>query len=481
MKKFTQFNFVFGVPEFVPLFIILLSTICCVDGLFERERNKKSENSASLSSDNSAQLARVRQLRQSRDASTPRREESGGTKTTNAKTNGKAKRYKCFLVDDDDSEEKLAQQNSYFAGFQQRNFVRKHPADILGWEEGPRRSEGVGPRYLYASTKGTTAEPIIEYIEDDDNVNEAGVGTTMAFEDTVASLAQQRTTMQVMAPKQHLNKFSMQTTTATTPHSKASDESQQGEDYVDEFGDDLYISTTRKPIQQQLQTMATTLKAQFKMPRARSIPGAAFDGGTNKIGDEKTEDKMGQFVPDVKIKATMRPFNVPIAPLPQTEPEKSEEILEEENKMAAERLSKEMQQQAQLIRITPLRKSAEQTKTESEKMKPKQLQNFEPVPQQNVQQQQPDNDEEQMTAPPAAAATVPRDSQGRPLILSPEHCKMVEHYSSLYGMKDVRSFVHNNCGFAKMYLPTATCAEIDILIASCYPQRNDQRKRKRRH
>lgn len=82
--------------------------------------------------------------------------------------------------------------------------------------------------------------------------------------------------------------------------------------------------------------------------------------------------------------------------------------------------------------------------------------------------------------------------------MSPEHCKMVnfivitfefhnlahfhqvDHYSSLYGVKDVPSFVHNNCAFAKMYLPTATCAEIDILISSCYQPRNDQQQLKKR-
>ncbi|GMT34731.1 hypothetical protein PFISCL1PPCAC_26028, partial [Pristionchus fissidentatus] len=67
---------------------------------------------------------------------------------------------------------------------------------------------------------------------------------------------------------------------------------------------------------------------------------------------------------------------------------------------------------------------------------------------------------------PMAAA---RDSHGNPLVLSPQHCQQVTHYASMYGVRDVLSWVKSNCAFAKMYLPTATCAEINILIASCYP------------
>ncbi|CAI5454296.1 unnamed protein product [Caenorhabditis angaria] len=63
---------------------------------------------------------------------------------------------------------------------------------------------------------------------------------------------------------------------------------------------------------------------------------------------------------------------------------------------------------------------------------------------------------------------VQRDSKGRPLILSPEHCKQVEHYSKMYGVKDVLKWVRGNCSFAKMYVPGATCEEINILVGSCY-------------
>ncbi|CAO4385200.1 unnamed protein product [Caenorhabditis nigoni] len=75
------------------------------------------------------------------------------------------------------------------------------------------------------------------------------------------------------------------------------------------------------------------------------------------------------------------------------------------------------------------------------------------------------------TTPPTIS-DVQRDAKGRPLILSPEHCKQVEHYSKMYGVKDVLGWVQNNCSFAKMYVPGATCEEINILVASCYKKRN---------
>lgn len=37
--------------------------------------------------------------------------------------------------------------------------------------------------------------------------------------------------------------------------------------------------------------------------------------------------------------------------------------------------------------------------------------------------------------------------------------KQIEHYAQMYGVSDVRSFVHRNCAFAKMYLPT-----VEILL-----------------
>uniref|UniRef100_A0A0K0D6L9 DDE-1 domain-containing protein n=1 Tax=Angiostrongylus cantonensis TaxID=6313 RepID=A0A0K0D6L9_ANGCA len=63
---------------------------------------------------------------------------------------------------------------------------------------------------------------------------------------------------------------------------------------------------------------------------------------------------------------------------------------------------------------------------------------------------------------------IPRDKEGRPLLLSPTHCKQVKHYASSYGVSDVLSWVERNCSFAKMFLPTATCEEINTLVASCY-------------
>ena len=69
---------------------------------------------------------------------------------------------------------------------------------------------------------------------------------------------------------------------------------------------------------------------------------------------------------------------------------------------------------------------------------------------------------------PPEIATAPRDSQNRPLILAPEHCDQIKHYANMYGVSDVKSWVHGNCSFAQTYLPTASCEEIDILVGSCY-------------
>ncbi|TKR81125.1 hypothetical protein L596_015057 [Steinernema carpocapsae] len=63
---------------------------------------------------------------------------------------------------------------------------------------------------------------------------------------------------------------------------------------------------------------------------------------------------------------------------------------------------------------------------------------------------------------------VPTDKNHQPLILSPEHCQQIKYYANMYGVQDVKTWVHKNCAFAKMYLPKATCAEIDVLVASCY-------------
>uniref|UniRef100_A0A915N3Y3 aECM cysteine-cradle domain-containing protein n=1 Tax=Meloidogyne javanica TaxID=6303 RepID=A0A915N3Y3_MELJA len=72
----------------------------------------------------------------------------------------------------------------------------------------------------------------------------------------------------------------------------------------------------------------------------------------------------------------------------------------------------------------------------------------------------------------------PRDSQGRPLLLSPEHCRMISSYAQLYGASpsSVLSFVRNNCAFVKMYLPTASCSEIETLVKSCYERKVLMRK-----
>jgi len=62
----------------------------------------------------------------------------------------------------------------------------------------------------------------------------------------------------------------------------------------------------------------------------------------------------------------------------------------------------------------------------------------------------------------------PPQKERLPLALAPQNCAIVQHYADLYKVKDVKSWVHKNCAFAKMYLPNATCEEIDALVGSCY-------------
>uniref|UniRef100_A0A0N5ALY9 aECM cysteine-cradle domain-containing protein n=1 Tax=Syphacia muris TaxID=451379 RepID=A0A0N5ALY9_9BILA len=58
-----------------------------------------------------------------------------------------------------------------------------------------------------------------------------------------------------------------------------------------------------------------------------------------------------------------------------------------------------------------------------------------------------------------------------PLILSPQHCTkifQIKYYANMYSVKDIEGWVKKNCTFAKMFLPRATCEEINILVASCH-------------
>ncbi|CAJ0574660.1 unnamed protein product, partial [Mesorhabditis spiculigera] len=72
------------------------------------------------------------------------------------------------------------------------------------------------------------------------------------------------------------------------------------------------------------------------------------------------------------------------------------------------------------------------------------------------------------TRPPHLPTNIPRDHAGRPLVLSPQHCDQVRKYAAQYGVRDVLPWVKSNCNFAKMFVPDATCEEINILVGSCY-------------
>uniref|UniRef100_A0A0M3IG50 Secreted protein n=1 Tax=Ascaris lumbricoides TaxID=6252 RepID=A0A0M3IG50_ASCLU len=61
-----------------------------------------------------------------------------------------------------------------------------------------------------------------------------------------------------------------------------------------------------------------------------------------------------------------------------------------------------------------------------------------------------------------------QQSNSKPsLILSPQHCAQIKYYANLYAVRDVKKWIDRNCAFAKMYLPNATCEEINLLVDSC--------------
>jgi len=75
-------------------------------------------------------------------------------------------------------------------------------------------------------------------------------------------------------------------------------------------------------------------------------------------------------------------------------------------------------------------------------------------------------------APPAAAGAVqPHGKQ--PLMLSPTACKQMKYWAGIYRVRDVKSWVRQNCWFAKFFLPRATCEEVNTLVDSCFMPRTD--------
>ncbi|VDM43754.1 unnamed protein product, partial [Toxocara canis] len=87
------------------------------------------------------------------------------------------------------------------------------------------------------------------------------------------------------------------------------------------------------------------------------------------------------------------------------------------------------------------------------------------IPQPQIARQPPTLEEHEV--PASARNAQHRPNLRPPLILSPQHCAQIKHYANMYAIVDVKKWVSRNCSFAKMYLPNATCDEINILVASC--------------
>uniref|UniRef100_A0A914VJD3 aECM cysteine-cradle domain-containing protein n=1 Tax=Plectus sambesii TaxID=2011161 RepID=A0A914VJD3_9BILA len=52
--------------------------------------------------------------------------------------------------------------------------------------------------------------------------------------------------------------------------------------------------------------------------------------------------------------------------------------------------------------------------------------------------------------------------------LADVQCNAIKATASTYRVKDVRGWVRKNCAIAKMYLPSATCEELNMYVDSCY-------------
>ncbi|KAF7633784.1 hypothetical protein Mgra_00006852 [Meloidogyne graminicola] len=379
----------------------------------------------------------------------------------------KPKRYKCFLIDDEDEEEgkeiknekqqKLAiGQNSYFAGFLKDG---EENNELMGWEEpvkqsdNPRRSEGINMHYSLKSIQDkeeTTKMPIIEYVddyeaspqkEDELEINSADLSGSSYSQpsqkwETIPAVKAKFLTkndLNVQKTKNVKNYNSIESSASfedkkqrkqqideETNYNEKMDEEGEDESEEDFYSDeDNYSSTTIKTTKIN-KNEAKNKDSQRNVanggsPRAKVFPGLAKITPTNSL---LTTRKPEQFTSTKKA---------------------VEEIENKEKKNGLLNKNKIKNQQN------------------------------------NAKQQQ--KYEERLTE----VKIPPIDSQGRPLILSPEHCKMIGTYAQLYGATpgSVISFVRNNCAFVKMYLPTASCSEIETLVKSCYERKIMMRGRQR--
>uniref|UniRef100_A0A0N4Z352 DIX domain-containing protein n=1 Tax=Parastrongyloides trichosuri TaxID=131310 RepID=A0A0N4Z352_PARTI len=54
------------------------------------------------------------------------------------------------------------------------------------------------------------------------------------------------------------------------------------------------------------------------------------------------------------------------------------------------------------------------------------------------------------------------------LQMNKENCSKMHYMSKSFGIIDVQKWIRNNCAFARIYLPQATCEELYIFVDSCF-------------
>uniref|UniRef100_A0A1I8BVQ3 aECM cysteine-cradle domain-containing protein n=1 Tax=Meloidogyne hapla TaxID=6305 RepID=A0A1I8BVQ3_MELHA len=427
-------------------------------------------------------------------------EENDGIKKENPK------RYKCFLIEDEEEEqivEEGQQQNkkqylselaktalvqrSYFAGFLKDG----NENNIMGWEDvgrsdNPRRSEGTNSQYLLEKEQNQqnqqTKTPIIEYIDDyetsphNENRNtdintpdSPQVSSGSSYNknsqsssgwETIPAVQARFSTKDSHPTKEKetaINKNSVESSASFEVKQRkqqidedASDDEKVEEEDGDESEEDLYSDEDNNAI-----TSTTTAKS--TIPKIQKVPQRnAANGGSPRA---RVFPGLSKLITQTNSLVTTN------KPIIQQAKQKIVNT-KDQNTIAKEYANKE--NNIGLDRNT-VDESVSTLNGVNYNENGLLNQNFINHQSKNIGQQQL----KEVKMPP-------HDSQGRPLLLSPEHCKMVliASYAQLYGASpsSVLSFVRNNCAFVKMYLPTASCSEIETLVKSCYERKVIMRK-----
>nr|CAD2170523.1 unnamed protein product [Meloidogyne enterolobii] len=398
----------------------------------------------------------------------------------------KPKRYKCFLIEDEeeeqivegqqqqnkkqylsDSAKAALEQRSYFAGFLKDG----NENNIMGWEdvgrsENPRRSEGTNAQYLLEKEQQeSTKTPIIEYIDDYEtspqkehhedvpdfkHVSSGSSYTKETEWETIPAVQAKFSTKD----SNRMNEAESVNNQNSVDYS-ASFEAKQRKQHIDEnisdnekveeeegeeSEEDLYsdedvnsITTTKSPQIPKMQKIPQRNASYGGSPRARVFPGLTkLITHTNSL---VTTNK------------------------PVIQPSKKQIVNTKEQNIAKEYASREnniaLNRNTVDENVNALNKAKQNEKNELVN------QNFITHPQQQQKLRE---------------VKMPR------VILKGAHYyyhqNTAECYAQLYGASpsSVLSFVRNNCAFVKMYLPTASCSEIETLVKSCYERKMFMRK-----